>query len=201
MMSQPVGGPPAGIPGIEPWLLWGGSSTVEISGAGAPSSQLARIEYHRPETWRFFFAAQLLDVDTPPLADVHFQVAFDILPGVGRANFDSSNKTNLLTPPQELTFCLMNFKVPAGFNPVGTIVTKRWTTSVRSPLLDDEDATSHFPIDTICAKNFQCQANITQSTGGPNITAHFVLTAFFTPNVHVRPDWEIHRFAGELAGK
>lgn len=195
-------------PGIEPWLLWGGSSTVLISDAGAKASQLARIEYHRPETWRFFFGAQLLDIDAPPLADVHFLVTFDILPGVGRANFDTTNETALLTPPQELTFCLMNFKIPAGFNPVGTIVTKRWTTSVRSPLLDDEDATSHFPIDTITAKNLQCKANITQSTGGPNIAAHFQLTAFFTPNVHVRPDWFLDhpdargsQFSGELGGK
>lgn len=189
---------------LEPWHLWGTTINVELSADGAPSiagQQLARISYKRPETWSFFLAAELLSVSGAPAADCRFQVSIDILPGVGRATFDTKNGAPLFTPPQDLTFCLFNFKLPAGSLPVGNIVTKRWTTSVRSPLLDDDDPTSRMPIDRIVADNLQVQASITQSTGGPNIGALFALTAFFAPVVHVRPDWVHGQFnGGEIGG-
>jgi hypothetical protein len=185
--------------GIPPWHMWGNSIQVDLAADGSPSvqnQQLATINYARPESWSFFFGAELLSVSGAPAADCRFHVAFDILPGVGRSVFQTLNGTPLFTPPQDLAFCTMNFLVPAGSLPVGNIVTKRWTTSVRSPKLDDDDATSRMPIDVIVAQNLNVQAAISQSTGGPNIGARFQLTAFFAPRVHVRPEWAERRFPG-----
>lgn len=175
--------------GYPPWLMWGTTAPVTINGPNARSGQLARINYARPETWSFFFAAELVGVNAAPAADVFFQVAFDIMPGVGRAAFDTQNTQALATPPQDLTFALFQFKLPAGTLPGGNIVTKRWTSTVRSPLLDDNDATSRFDIDHIVAQDIQCQASIVQSTGGPNVQAQFNVSAFFAPRAHVRPEW------------
>lgn len=208
MMSQPIGAPPAHGP--PPWHLWGQSKTVELLATGAPALsgiQLARVDYHRPETWHFFFGVDFLSIDAPPLADVEFEVSFDVIPGVGLTQFDTKNGTNLLTPPAQLCFCYFQFHLPAGTQPQGAIITKRWTTRTRSPLLDDSDATSRFDIDHVVAQNLQCQASVLQSTGGPNIGAKFQLTSMFAPAVHLRPDWfqDPHQgpqfLGGELKGR
>jgi hypothetical protein len=188
---------------LEPWHLWGTTISVTMEANGAPSvagQQLARIAYKRPETWSFFFGAELVSVSGAPAADCTFTVSFDILNGVGRSTFGTKNGAPLFTPPQDLTFCEMAFKIPAGSLPVGNIVTKRWTSAVRSPLLDDNDPTSRFLIDRIVAQNLQVEAKIVQSTGGANIGALFSLTAFFAPYVHTRPDWQLHQFAGDETG-
>lgn len=196
-MNAPVGPPP--------WHLWGQTKTVELLATGAPALsgiQLARIDYKRPETWRFFFGVNFLGVDAAPAADVEFEVSFDVLPGVGLTNFDTKNATVLATPPGQLCFAYFQFHLPAGSHPVGNIVTRRWTTSTRSPVCDDSDNTSRFPIDHVVAQNLQCQASVVQSTGGPNVGAKFELTALFAPNVHLRPDWFEHQYSGgELGGK
>lgn len=189
----------------EPWHLWGQTKTIELLSTGAPTisnQQLARVDYHRPETWSFFFGVNLLDVSGPPLADVDFSVSIDVLPGVGLTFFDTFNSAPLFTPPADLTFAFFRFHLPAGSLPIGNIVTRRWTTSTRSPLLDDLDVTSRLPIDRVVAQNLQCKASVSQSTGGPNIGAKFEVTAMFAPRVHVRPEWWKGEFpGGEIGGK
>lgn len=191
--------------GPPPWHLWGQTKTVDLLATGAPQIQgiqLARIDYHRPESWNFFFGVNFLGVDVPPLADVEFEVSFDVIPGVGLTNFNTKNDAPLFTPPSQLCFAYFQFHLPAGSLPVGNIVTKRWTTTSRSPQLDDSDNTSRLPVNYLVAQNLQCQASVLQSTGGPNISAKFELTAMFAPRVHVRPDWWNGDFSGgELGGK
>ena len=175
-----------------PWLMWGSAQQVVIS-AGGPvqSGQMVRINYGRPETWRFFFGAELLSVSAPPAADCKLQVAFNVIPGIGRSSFDTTNTSNLLTPPGQLAFAFFQFLIPAGTQPLGSIVTKRWTSAVRAPKMDDDDTTIAPLLETLVAQDLQVAARVSQSTGGPNITAQFQLTAFFAPNVHIRPEWSM----------
>jgi hypothetical protein len=187
---------------MAPWHMWGNSVRLLGQGAGHPvnfTNQVARINYRRPENWRFFLGARLTGGDVVggpvPLACT---ISFALILGVGRSVFLTKDRTGL---PIFMTF---TFLVPIGSQPGLTVNNVKYVTTVDTPPIDDNVVGSTRTIDHFVAQDVQCQATLTIVTGSPTETVIGEATAFFAPNVHVRPDWfmdqESRRFGGSEPG-
>jgi hypothetical protein len=177
----------SGFP-LAPWHMWGDSvlltSEVDVNGGNTASGQLIRINYGRPETWSFFFAAELVDGFTGnPNMDV--AVLIDVITGVGRTSFDTQAAGNVLAAPG---FARFMFRFAGPFAPTPETV-KKYTSVGSGPALDDTLAPAVFPsIDRLVAEDIQVRARV-RSSGGPGDFAKVNITAFFAPRSHVRPEW------------
>lgn len=170
---------------ISPWHMWGTSQRVQlvgeltaVSNQPAKNSQLARVNFRRPETWSFFLSAS---ISATPAASVSsdLDVSFGIIIGVGRSN---------VYVPKFVSF---HFVVPANAAvPPPPYEAQKWAMSATSPPFDDSSPTVlatglQFP-----AQDIQCYANSSYSgTGASGLIADVTLSAFFAPATHVRPDW------------
>ena len=201
MQSDGTGG---GVEPTPPWQMWGNSAVTEITVASgtsvaSASEQLASIKYKRPDNWRFFFGAKLLGGDIPTVVPVTFDIRFNLLFGVTRAVFNTTANAPVTT---QTAFAHFVFSLGVGFAPATKGV--RYTSRVRTPLLQELDPTSFEHIDLIPADTIQCSATIGASVGAPSpaMTFQVETTAYFSPNVHTRPEWNIEKFrGGEQSGK
>jgi hypothetical protein len=161
---------------LAPWHMWGTSETMALSGTAAEfkGKQLVKINYARPENWRFFLAVQL---DTPLAALDTLEIDFDLIIGVGRSNV------------QILNFAVFTFAGPVGS---GTIL---WRTKDTSPEANE----------LVVAQDVQMSARM-RGSFDPALTKIATATAFFAPNVHIRPEWfssdpdDVARFRGDENG-
>lgn len=180
-----------------PWHMWGNTQTVQLQAnsvtpVSAASPQLARINYKRPDSWRFFMAATLLDVQGPVLAGSLVTVAFSVTLGVGRSQS---------TIPQ---FVFFEFD-PAGGAPFYTLPALKWTNASLEPVRvgTTPPAFSTSRIDVIPADSIQCTAICTLQAGSAAAyRATLEVAAYFAPQTHVRPDWytEVGHFNGNEDG-
>lgn len=174
--------------GVPPWHLWGSEQTVVVPASGATtnsgvSSQLARIGYKRPDTWTFFFYAQILAAQPSGPTSAVF-IAYDLTLGTGRSSttipgFANFQATWTVAPPIGLQ--LYTSTVPNVVNNTGT------------PATDSPGQISFFP-----AQDIQLTARVVIPATQAGVTV--TVAAYFAPRTHVRPDWEQHEFAGELKG-
>jgi hypothetical protein len=171
-----------------PWHLWGSSVILDgTRGTGIDylTNQVLRVNYKRPEHWRFWFGARLLggDVVAGPL-DTQVEIVFNLILGIGRSAFDTRQAA--LTSGN---FCRFLFTVPVGSIPGQNVLNTKYRTTVLSPLTNDQDVTSATEIDHIVAEDIQCEAamSIVVGAAGQRVVAE--ATAFFAPNMHMRPDW------------
>ena len=173
-----------------PWHMWGTSVLLRPTrgAGGVDSHQIARVNYKRPETWSFFIAARLIDgpVNPDPVDEVVVTVNVNLILGIGRSNYDTAQRTAL-----EWGFARFRFYVAAGQRPGDNFQNHKYTTTVLSPLTDDGDDTSHIAMDHICAQDLQAigQAIIGPAPAGYAGTIVTEVSAYFSPWVHMRPDW------------
>ena len=164
-------------------------------------SDFRKIGYKRPETWAFWFSARILS-HTVQVEGKSVSVLFDIVPGVGRASFDTkvpSPGPGLIVP----AFCSMRWVIPPGAS-IGPRE-RKYCTQVRGPVLDeteDNDNILGFFIDRIPAQDIQVMATlVVDSFDNAGVNRLSVeAQAFFSPLSHVRPDWFVENFAGEEVG-
>jgi hypothetical protein len=173
---------------LAPWHLWGTSVPIntKVGGLGfvnTGTGQLARVNYARPETWRFLFGFQFLTLP-PNDGTNHLTVVvdFDLIIGVGRSSI------------QLLSFAqFFRSDTPSNLAAQGTL----WTTATwGSPVTVDRTAgtpVSTAPlVDTFVAQDIQCAARV-RAAGGVTALAGKALGvqahAYFSPNVHIRPEW------------
>lgn len=162
---------------IQPWHMWGTEQVFQSSGqASATTLQLVRINYGRPETWRFLFTIRFPN-GTPAgnLATILICGMF----GVGRSvvTFDQQNPLLVLGP--------VSSQQPG----------RQWSRSYY--YASNGDGTfDTAPIYTIVAQDVQVYAIVLDSAG-KLIGYPVQISAQFAPNVHIRPDW----FGGELHGQ
>lgn len=177
-----------------PWHMWGNSvqlrSDTGVAGGNTAASQLLRINYKRPETWSFFFAAELLNAATPA-PNMNVVVLIDLIAGVGRSNFDTFQQGNILTVPAFVRFDFL-FTPPFGPGPF-----RKYTTRGSGPLVDDNIATSAPVIDWIPAQDIQVQVRARVS-GPLGSLADVSVYGAFAPRSHVRPEWftRVGQFTG-----
>ena len=201
---------------IAPWHMWGSQLIVVapiVADGGATTTQMARVSYRRPENWRFFFGARLIDVPTQAVGDpaLTIYVKFDLIIGIGRA-MTIVKSVNVPADPDGIgTLGFANFTFLLGAPLVSTPRLLKWASSVRQPLEDDFlDRVEGDPVDHFPAQDIQCSARVMprHSTVTGNVTVE--LSAYFAPNVHVRPDWFVetgdlqvqrqHQFTGTETG-
>lgn len=183
---------------LSPWHMWGTSQRLQLTvtntgtGEGLFSSQLARVSYARPESWNFLFGFRIEGMTINPV-DFVIDVSFDVTVGIGRS---------VLQIPNFEFFHIANSGAVATTLPLLV-----WSTQVRSPardqvlsavppVMDDPGVT-----DYIVAEDLQCGLRVrTQGTLGVVDCEAF---AFFSPRVHIRPEWfsaEGEQFRGKETG-
>lgn len=177
--------------GLPPWHLWGDSKLLEpISGGGAlsptvSSNQIVRVNYGRPETWRFLFAAKLLGGIGPggsPVNPGNVVVTFNVTTGVGR---------------QSVT---LNAFEQYKFQWNALAQAQKYSTDVIGPARDDSAAPlvdNNNRIDLVSGEDIQVDASAILTTNQVGDTVQVQVYAFFTPNVHTRPEWHEQRFPGD----
>lgn len=179
---------------LPPWHMWGSTQTVRITPVGGTtverSLQIARINYRRPDVWRFFVAGSVVGAGIAS-DQITVRMYFDLILGVGRSVFDTS--TELLSTNTQ--WVPLIWTLPALQNLAA--IDKKWTTETSTPSLSTGvvQLMRWFP-----AQDVQCKARVqvTSETTEPELTLE--ATAFFAPSTHLRPDWFSGRFQGEERG-
>lgn len=192
----------SGFP-LAPWHMWGStvrvSTSVDIaSGTKGANQQLLRVNYKRPETWSFFFGAKLLTANSvgPTMQVI---VLIDLIVGVGRTNFITSQQGNQLIMP---AFRRFEWTVAAGVAPATVETNVKYATQGSGPPVNDTDATSVPTIEWIPAEDIQVQIRQFQ-TGTAGSSATSEVTGWVAPRTHVRPDWFVEKgeqFRGKEIG-
>lgn len=162
------------VGGPAPWHMWGTSETViALSGGVKTSQQLARVNYGRPDTFRFIVYMSVPAGLTVGAANATFNCTL----GVGRSSITIVLASLSITAPAIAgKYALATTMYTPGIEPVGTTAAPVTT-------------------DFIVAQDIQCAADVS-GTGGSPVT----VAAFFAPNVHIRPEWFVRKFSGELGG-
>lgn len=149
---------------LVPWHMWGSQQNlVSGGGVGIQSVQLARINYGRPDTWRFVIwitTQEAIILGDSALA------TFKVTIGVGRTSFTMDPFANLLITGPHL--------VPR------TV----WRSTIVQPNFAGA-AGDNTPTSEFVAQDIQCSCDVSAALG----TYHVTVGAFFAPNVHVRPEW------------
>jgi len=168
--------------GLPPWHMWGVDQSVNIAlttpNLTVPTSQLAKVHYKHPTSWRFLFFCNVTHVTTVGATDT-VTAFFDLIVGVGRSQVNIPAFATLTGP--------------FGNNGNGML----WTSATQPVGAATPGATLITPnIDTVVAEDIQCSARV---FFGGNVTDSLacIVGAFFAPEVHVRPDWFVHDFQGD----
>lgn len=192
---------------LTPWHMWGTHKRVTIPDSSSSAlqyqttTQLARVNYGRPENWRFLFGLEVLSAQDSNGNPAYIYADFDLIVGVGRSQMTLSQNIDGKSPG----FC----RLCISYNGLPSLVVGRqkWAASTPSPPLDESLATPvSYLIDHVPAENIQCSVRLSVGAAsaipGPYVVnAH----AYFAPNVHLRPDWfargdETERFQGDEKG-
>jgi len=191
--------------GIPPWHLWGGDKVLNIEAnalGNTPrvvTSQIAKISYGRPDTWRFFLYASLGETDATGGAIYLF---WRIAIGVGRTAVEMS------------TFDFWTFALPIS----PPFLNTRFCTSVQGPILAPVSQITTPPtntpslvasqtlppanrIEVLPAQDIQAYVDVEAIGIGANKRASLTVAVLFSPNAHVRPEWTRGEYpGGEDAG-
>lgn len=172
-----------------PWLTWGNSKNIEVVGIPLAASisdyvQLVNVRYGRPETWRFFLAATLLqtsDNNPPPVA-----VTVEFLTTIG-------NGFTSFTAP-----FFQTFEFPAGGgSAIGDVLMCTQVQQRKPNTFFDAANPAPNVLELIPAQDLYIAARIvTEGSIGAGIGLTMSATAMVAPNVHVRPGWHLDIFAG-----
>jgi hypothetical protein len=181
---------------VSPWHMWGTTFQFERIGIAPPpflpsnqaTHQLARVNYRRPENWRFLLTGRITGGKASAVTATSVWAWFDLIVGVGRAFVTTERPGIAVTPATVNGFARMHWLIPAGTPPGQQAWNIKWITRTDMPL-DDTDIAVRQVIEHFPAQDIQCVGHVFMNTSDPGITVNIELGAFFAPNVHVRPDW------------
>lgn len=191
---------------MPPWHLWGNSVLLSASSgvgtSGRTSQQLFRVNYKRPETWSFFFGAQIVSgapETTVGPGNVAVEVGIKVITGIGRTTFEAGQL------PSPAASGLVTFQWLITPGQIVARAPKKWTTAGNgAPDLRDDVPGSSIPVEWISGQDLQASVElIVTGTFGQNVGVQ--VTGFVAPRSHVRPDWfrdhdEAMRFRGDEYG-
>lgn len=178
---------------LPPWHLWGGEQLFQLGGAGPinGTSQVANVNYRRPETWRFLALAEILDMSGPAAIGT-LEVDFSFNIGVGRTNLNLRNVIRLQFVGVGAT------PIAPGQQAWSDVFTSQGLVSV-DPVTGAPTA-EVFPTNTFPAQSIQVSV-LAQWLFAPAPLVTLRCGILLSPNVHVRPDWAVHRWdGGEIEG-
>ncbi len=174
---------------IAPWHMWGGAAQFSASTLSpgllyTAQGQLARVEYKRPESWRFLFYVQVLrsQLFNPSI----LQVDFTVQTGVGRSNLN-------LKPFETFKFSLA---------PGGHGAALKWSGEVNAPVRDDTlpvppDVPQPNVVNTIVGQDIQIGYTASAQLTLPGDEVQAEIGVVLAPWHHARPDWHVEDFSGE----
>lgn len=166
-----------GNKGMPPWHMWGDTQTLDVQSVAAftgnqpfATQQMVRINYKRPETWRWWFTATIAGGNTN--AGATLVVVYKAQFGVGRA------MTTVNLGRFEFTWA-------AAPVPIGA---QKFTNNVNGPVPIDGGTLPNV-INTFVAQDIQLvvEAQLLSATAADQVQV--IVDAFFAPEGHVRPDW------------
>ncbi len=158
-----------------PWHMWGASQQFEIISAPPTAvtvtKQLVRINYGRPETWRWFFAASILG-GTVSAAGATVVVVYDVTFGVGRSQ-------------STIRLGRFSFALAAG----AIVPVQKFANNINGPPHDDAVPLAPNVINSISAQDIQVAVTVQFL----DVTAAEVIqvdvSGYFSPETHIRPEW------------
>jgi len=164
--------------GRAPWILWGQTTSMPVLG-GAPgviprsTQQLTQIRYGRPESWRFFLQAKVVQVNGSA-GNALFFLNWNLTFGLGRGT------TSLKQ------FCQMSW-TPVEFVTGSTAI--RAVTSVELPQ-ENAGRLSDNVIDTLTFETLQVDVDGSFDAANTVAAGSMIeLTSFWAPVTHIRPEW------------
>jgi len=184
--------------GASPWQMWGNTQIVVapanlFTNPNVHEQQitLLRVQYNRPETWRFLFSARILQAqDAEPTFQSHLSLWFELFTGIGR----SAIKIPFWVGLPEYVW----IGGGGGAAPLNLV---EWTNvaagsqesfSLTSAPDGTQISQTTAPVftDTIVGQDMTVVAHVNYTTDRPDATpAQVEVSGQFAPNVHVRPDW------------
>lgn len=173
-----------------PWLMWGSAQTAQLIVPGGSTTgltngggQIARIDYSRPETWSFFLAATLTDVQYVGGGVPLLTLVYGLNIGLGRSAI------------QLPAFETYKWNLPA------EVGVTRYSQSVQGPLRFAADVAPN-QIDKFVAQsiNLAWSASLFVPAGA-QCSASVEVHGYFAPRTHIRPDWFIHEGAQFKGGE
>jgi len=190
---------------LAPWHLWGNAIPLntKVGGIGFMQTnpgQLVKVNYARPETWRFLFGFSFLTLPPNDAANkLTVLVDFDLIVGIGRTSISMHSFAQF-----------SRADTPSNLAALGTL----WTTAAyTSPVTVDYTAaapvSASVPVETFVAQDIQCSARVRAAGGITGLAGKPLgvqVHAYFAPNVHIRPEWftdergDGSRFRGQESG-
>jgi len=171
----------------DPWHMWGNSKTLKVQHAVAlieeSTTQLTKVQYGRPESWSFLFAARIIEIEEPSDAG-SLVVNFDVTVGVGRDHVTIPGFERYVfvwTPPP---------------NPVVPLF--KWSTTVNTPVRNDSAVTADpGTTDFVVAQEINVQCRLSYTGGAVPIKSVTVeVWNMWSPLSHLRPEWYLGQFPG-----
>lgn len=200
--------------GGTPWHMWGNTQVIEVpiiaqivGPMQLKSNQLTKISYKRPESWHWLFAARTVDGPTPAGGSVRLLVFWDLTLGLGRSVFQTGDPTT--TPGSTILQTFDAYSFTWSSAPGFVRNARIWTTETFSPqrawtnfgTIPDPGGNAVPPepnptvIRSVPAQDIQLDVRLfAQQFPPPNTdvvgqTVQVEVSAFWSPKVHIRPEW------------
>lgn len=168
-----------------PWHLWGNSQTITAPANAFTNPNrndqritLNRVQYGRPETWRFLFSYRLISGPNAPVNQANVSVWIDLLTGIGRS---------VIRIPFWLNLPSINWS--GGNFPIGVVEWRNQTERAGTEISPGvfETLTS----DQIVGQDITAEVTVSFTTDLPGTPPPVVVevSGQWSPSTHVRPDW------------
>jgi hypothetical protein len=181
--------------GTPPWQMWGNTEIVTVApnafsnpNVNEKLATLCRVNYKRPETWRFLFSARILDATPAGVGEQsNLSVWFELYTGIGR----SAIRIPFWVTLPAYTWSNSNA-------PIGLVKwTNRASTSDVALTITNDPAgvfisSSQVPVfsEEIVGQDLTVIAHVNHTSNVPGAAdARVEVNGQFSPNAHVRPDW------------
>lgn len=208
-----------------PWHLWGTSVLHEQAATILPApnvligtQQMVNVRYGRPETWHWFFAAEIIQAAAVPGAGdtAGVSVRFVVNLGLGRANFAVERRASAgvdgIGAFEQFGWL---WGVPLSGSQSAPVNQQIYSTQAVGPNRNQSTAGLAAPIanpiSQVVAETITVEARVTynRSALAGADTLRLQIAAFFAPKTHIRPDWylgenhdETEQFpGGEVPGR
>lgn len=177
--------------GLAPWHMWGNRIDLTVGHTlvlrPETSTQLIKISYGRPDTWKWLFVASIVQADILDEAG-RLRISWDLMTGVGRS---------LVQIPD---FEVFRFVWLAGSIPLNL---PKWSQAAVAPVRDDTALAVPNFVESLATQDLQLNVRCLYTdaiTAIQNLTVR--VDAYFAPASHIRPEWYEGRFpGGEDEGK
>lgn len=178
--------------GASPWQQWGNTQLLTVpadlfTNPNVHEQQvtLLRVQYNRPETWRFLFSARIVSAPVVgALEQANAGVWFELITGIGRSAMRIPFWVTLPSWTWNFGAAVPNLVFWTNQAPTSDV-----SVSVSSDVVPISVSSQIFS-DLIVGQDISVVAHaVFNSDAVAPAPAVIEVSGHFAPNVHVRPDW------------